>query len=135
MAIRVAGSENRIERNEASNNNVGIGVLSGAGNSLTRNTANGSLGFDQFFSDGDGIFVTDQAADTVLARNESDRNVADGIDVRDPTSRLIRNSANHNGDLGIEAVPGVFGVGNRAFGNGNPLQCLNVSCQVVAPRK
>jgi hypothetical protein len=39
------------------------------------------------------------------------------------------NRANNNADLGIQAVPGVIdGGGNTAFGNGNPLQCLNVVC-------
>jgi hypothetical protein len=39
------------------------------------------------------------------------------------------NIANQNQDLGIEAVPGVIdGGGNRAAGNGNPLQCTNVLC-------
>jgi hypothetical protein len=33
-------------------------------------------------------------------------------------------------DLGIEAVAGVLdGGGNRALGNGNPLQCLKVVCR------
>ena len=42
---------------------------------------------------------------------------------------LRANTANNNGDLGIEAVPGVRDAGgNRASGNGNPLQCLNVFC-------
>jgi uncharacterized membrane protein len=32
--------------------------------------------------------------------------------------------------FGIEAVPGVTdGGGNKASGNGNPLQCLNVFCR------
>jgi hypothetical protein len=35
-----------------------------------------------------------------------------------------------NGDLGIEAVPGVIdGGGNHAHGNGNPGQCTNISCK------
>jgi hypothetical protein len=39
-------------------------------------------------------------------------------------------TANRNGDLGIEAVPGVFdGRGNRARGNGNRLHCLNIACK------
>jgi hypothetical protein len=39
------------------------------------------------------------------------------------------NTANRNHDLGIEAVPGVIdGGGNKASGNGNPAQCLNVVC-------
>jgi hypothetical protein len=33
-------------------------------------------------------------------------------------------------DLGIAAVPGVTDGGrNRARGNGNPAQCLNVACR------
>jgi hypothetical protein len=40
------------------------------------------------------------------------------------------NTANDNTDLGIEAVPGVIdGGGNKASGNGNPAQCLNVRCR------
>jgi hypothetical protein len=35
-----------------------------------------------------------------------------------------------NGVLGIEAVAGVIdGGGNRAFGNGDPRQCLIVVCR------
>jgi hypothetical protein len=40
------------------------------------------------------------------------------------------NSANNNGDLGIESIEGTIdGGGNRAGGNGNPLQCVNVVCR------
>ena len=43
---------------------------------------------------------------------------------------IARNKANINADLGIEAVPGVIdGGGNKAHGNGNPAQCMNVSCK------
>jgi hypothetical protein len=50
--------------------------------------------------------------------------------VRSASTTLTKNTANDNGDLGIEAVPGVIdGGGNRARGNGNPAQCLNVSCK------
>ena len=43
---------------------------------------------------------------------------------------LTRNLSLRNGDLGIEAVPGITdGGGNKAHGNGNPLQCLNVACR------
>ena len=42
---------------------------------------------------------------------------------------VMRDVANQNSDLGIEAVAGVQdGGGNRAAGNGNPLQCTGVSC-------
>ena len=54
----------------------------------------------------------------------------DGIDVESPSTTLTRNVAVHNGDLGIEAVPGVIdGGGNHAAGNGNPLQCTNIDCK------
>ena len=43
--------------------------------------------------------------------------------------RVSRNTANDNGDLGIEAVAGVRGNGNRAARNGNPAQCAGVTCQ------
>jgi hypothetical protein len=42
---------------------------------------------------------------------------------------VTRNIANRNHDLGIKAVPGVIDGGhNHAFGNGNPIQCLNIAC-------
>jgi parallel beta-helix repeat protein len=53
----------------------------------------------------------------------------DGIDVESPSSTLRGNVAARNGDLGIEAITGVIDAGhNRAFANGNPLQCTNVQC-------
>jgi predicted transcriptional regulator len=53
----------------------------------------------------------------------------DGLDVDNAATTVTRNLAVHNGDLGIEAVPGVTdGGGNKANANGNPAQCTNVSC-------
>jgi parallel beta-helix repeat protein len=64
-----------------------------------------------------------------LTENQASRNGDDGIDVENVDATLTANTANRNSDLGIEAVLGVTdGGGNRAFGNGNPLQCLNVAC-------
>jgi parallel beta-helix repeat protein len=52
-----------------------------------------------------------------------------GIDVGSVDTALGLNSANRNGGLGIKAVLGVTDLGgNWAFGNGDPLQCLNVVC-------
>ena len=43
---------------------------------------------------------------------------------------ITRNVANDNGDLGIVAGAGTIdGGGNRAFGNGNPLQCIGIACR------
>jgi hypothetical protein len=54
---------------------------------------------------------------------------ADGIEVANAATTIARNTANENGDLGIEAVAGVTdGGGNRASGNGNAAQCTNVVC-------
>jgi parallel beta-helix repeat protein len=70
------------------------------------------------------------AGRTVVERNSASENGDDGIDAENSTTTLRRNLANRNGDLGIEAVPGVIdGGGNRASGNGNPLQCVNVFCR------
>ena len=66
---------------------------------------------------------------TALYANRAAGNGDDGIDVESPSSWLVRNLVARNGDLGIEAVPGVRGWGNRAAGNGNAAQCLNVRCR------
>ena len=67
---------------------------------------------------------------TVIERNVSNGNGDDGIDVDTAKAVISQNSANDNADLGIEAVPGVTdGGGNKARGNGDPAQCLNVSCR------
>ena len=65
-----------------------------------------------------------------LRGNRTDRNGDDGIDVRSDKVALVANRASSNFDLGIEAIAGVLdGGGNRAFGNGNPLQCVNIACR------
>src|SRR3954451_1264114 len=67
--------------------------------------------------------------DTLLLRNTATGARDDGIDVDSVATTLTRNTANRNHDLGIEAVHGVTdGGGNKAAGNGNPLQCTNVFC-------
>jgi len=82
----------------------------------------------------DGIVINLEHAGavrgTLLDGNVVIRAGDDGIDVESTRTTLVRNVATKNGDLGIEAVPGVTdGGGNRASGNGNPLQCTNVDCR------
>jgi nitrous oxidase accessory protein NosD len=89
----------------------------------------------------DGVLVDNAAgADgTVIAGNRTDRNGDDGIGVSlDPAApyldgvevTLAGNRASFNSDLGIEAVVGTTdGGGNRARHNGNPAQCVGVSCK------
>jgi hypothetical protein len=78
----------------------------------------------------DGIAVESAATHTLVRGNAVTGARDDGIDV-DAVGTFIRaNTTTDNGDLGIEAVAGAIdGGGNRASGNGNPLQCLNVVCQ------
>ena len=61
------------------------------------------------------------------------------LDVRvafDVYETLSSNRSDRNADLGIEAARGVIdGGGNRAKHNGNPAQCLNVSCRTTGKPK
>jgi parallel beta-helix repeat protein len=79
--------------------------------------------------DGDGILVADTANNTVLRRNTTNLNGADGIHVMSASTILGRNTANRNSAFGIDAVPGVTDAGgNEARHNGNPAQCTGVAC-------
>jgi parallel beta-helix repeat protein len=76
-----------------------------------------------------GILIDAGSEGALLERNVSNGHLDDGIGVQSPGVVIADNTANDNLDLGIEAVPGVIdGGGNRASGNRNPLQCLNVVC-------
>jgi large repetitive protein len=80
-------------------------------------------------TDGDGVLVDAGQSGNVIEGNRASENTDDGIDVDSSATTLTANTANDNHDLGIEAVPGVTdGGGNKARGNGNPLQCTNVFC-------
>jgi parallel beta-helix repeat protein len=67
--------------------------------------------------------------DTLLQSNIVTGSGHDGINTASAATTLTRNLALRNRNLGIEAVPGTIdGGGNHAFGNGNPLQCINIAC-------
>lgn len=122
-AIVAFGSANRVRSNvmHALEGTV-LSVGEGSGNVVLDNDVSGSV-------ETDGIGVASTATNTLVKRNTSTGNHRDGIRVDDATATITRNVANDNGNLGIEAVPGVTdGGGNRATGNGNPLQCVNVAC-------
>ena len=77
----------------------------------------------------DGVEVNAGAKHTLLRRNRTSHSKDDGFDVEGRTTKLTRNEALRNGDLGIEAVRGVIdGGGNRASGNGDLRQCTNIVC-------
>jgi parallel beta-helix repeat protein len=77
----------------------------------------------------DGVHIDAKAKHTLLRRNHAFGAKDDGLDANSSTTKLTLNEASRNGDLGIEAVRGVTdGGGNRASGNGDPRQCVNVTC-------
>jgi parallel beta-helix repeat protein len=143
------GNRNVIARNRVFRAGVGIAVEDGRGNLVAHNVVVGArlgirLGIHpEPFGGGSNIirrnlvrgsggdaFRVDKKDDHSLLR----RNVAigagdDGFDVRNRTAKLIGNRAFRNGDLGVKAVRGVIDGGdNRASGNGDPRQCVNVTC-------
>ncbi len=139
MGVQVYGNDNLVARNTLIDSvRYGIevddfqdeGHSPVTGNVLRDNVVNGA---------GEGIAIGPEAGGVVLGtlieHNTVSNSVDDGIQLLGPstgleTSTVTRNVAVHNGDLGIAAVPGtVDGGGNHAAGNGNPLQCLNISCR------
>jgi parallel beta-helix repeat protein len=131
------GSRNRVVANTIRRNAGGIDVASGQrplgsdGNVLAQNAITGNAG-DGISVYGPWEYVGIQypgAAGTVVRGNEAAGNGDDGIDVRSAATTITGNGADRNVDLGIDAVPGVTdGGGNHAAGNGNPLQCVGVTC-------
>ncbi len=105
----------------------GISVIGGTRNLVGRNQIRGA-GMD-------GINVDADARHTVLRRNRASHSKDDGFDVEGRTTKLTENRAVRNGDLGIEAVRGVIdGGGNRASGNGDGRQCVNVGCHYMVAK-
>jgi parallel beta-helix repeat protein len=142
---------NRLDANDVSaSSTVGVVLIRSDGNRLVGNQvgfvgSDGNVGGVFVLSDsdrtllqgntvandrpGDGVFVEAGSDRTVLRRNLTSGNGDDGIQVDDPDTLLVGNTANDNDDLGIEAVAGVTdGGGNTARSNGNPAQCSNVDC-------
>ena len=77
----------------------------------------------------DGLLVETTAKRTLLNRNIARDAGDDGFGVDSRRTKLIRNRAVHNADLGIDAVRGVTdGGGNIARHNGDPRQCTHIAC-------
>lgn len=117
----ISGSTDTRVRDNVAN---GLVVRDSHGTTVTDNVLT-----DVSFSRVDGLFVDALSTGTDLIGNRATGFDDDGIDVDAADTYLRRNRADDNGDLGIEAVPGVVdGGSNRASGNGNPLQCVGVAC-------
>jgi parallel beta-helix repeat protein len=131
--IRIAHESNRnAVTDNAVRSNTGFGILlsqSSVGSSLDRNL----IARNEVIGNGrGGIVLSGTVRGTKVRGNVANANVGDGIDTTfDPRATLAGNTANLNVALGIDAHPGVInGGGNRARGNGNPLQCRNIACHV-----
>jgi large repetitive protein len=125
FGVLVDGSDNLIRNNTLLYAGEGVGIVIAGERNVIRSNS-----IDRSYVD---IEIGPAATGTVVEDNLATRANDDGIHVDAPGTLIRRNVANDNGDLGIEAVEGVIdGGGNRASGNGNPLQCLNVFCKAVA---
>jgi parallel beta-helix repeat protein len=146
LGLHLVGSNhNHIGHNRVRNNPEGDLLVEGVGNRIVRNRAPVLISI--FTPNGRavgnvvagnivrgapkaGISVDQVPKGTVVRRNHVFGSGGDGILVGSPSTTLTRNEARHNHDLGIEAVEGVTdGGGNRASGNGDARQCVNVTCQ------
>jgi hypothetical protein len=94
-------------------------------NNFIHTAAADGIAIGTFGGDAIGGIVNDTRLDGTLVNGSGH----DGINLTSASTTVTRNLAVHNGNLGIEAVAGVLdGGGNRAFANGNSLQCLNIAC-------
>jgi parallel beta-helix repeat protein len=105
--------------------NAGAGIFSASssdGNTLSGNRV--------LHNGGDGIFVSNST--TRIAGNRASFNGGNGIVLHDSPGFpdvIADNVADGNGQLGITAdFPGFDGGGNAAKHNGDPRECVNVSC-------
>jgi parallel beta-helix repeat protein len=123
------GSSNRVTRNVVVHplkRGIGLGFdrppIGGGNNNVCRNRVK-QAGWDAF-----QVFAKDDHSR--LAHNIAKGSGDDGFAVASRSTTLTDNRAVRNTDLGIAAVLGVIdGGGNRASGNGDSRQCLNVTCQ------
>ncbi len=127
IEAELGGNDNLVEYNNIdASSGVGLPaleLLDGNGNVLRYNSLFGGAGGN------DGIVVRPTPTNTRVVGNTVDTFADDGIQVNAPDTFIGWNTATNNGNLGIEAVPGVTdGGGNHASGNGNSLQCVNVRC-------
>lgn len=151
ICILVArGSGNVVAGNRVRGDDDGIAVENGRGNLLIRNRivetrrsgiylglthppigGSGNVVRNNVVigSGGEGFKVTKHDHHSILRQNVARGAGDDGFRVQSRTSKLTDNRAIGNGDLGIRAVEGVTdGGGNVARRNGDPRQCVNISC-------
>ena len=96
-------------------------LIGGTNNTVRRNRVRGSGGV--------AFLVNEKDNSSRLRRNVARGAAEDGFDVESRSTKLTKNRALRNGDLGIAAVRGVIdGGGNIARHNGDPRQCTRIAC-------
>jgi parallel beta-helix repeat protein len=112
----------KVDHNDLTGNSIGIELFDTDNSFLTDNHIKKSTH--------DGIHLFSGSTGNQLVRNHTNENGNDGIEVNDTGNTLKKNHADKNVVLGIFAVPGnVDGGGNKARHNGNPAQCVGVTCK------
>jgi parallel beta-helix repeat protein len=124
----IEGDRNEIVRNRSARDGGGILITivnrggKAVGNVIRRNEVRDARA--------GGISVDRDVKRTLVSRNHVVGSGRGGIMVGSPSTTLTKNRAVRNGGLGIKAVEGVIdGGGNRARGNGDRRQCVNVRCR------
>ncbi len=126
LYLPIEGQDNLVEGNLVVSRDKGQNAIftsDGMGTRILRNRATSS--------GGSGIALFDVPTG-VVGYNSTDDSAVDGITIQNSQAGLtiVGNSANFNGNLGINASAGVTDGGdNHARGNGNPTQCVNVVCE------
>jgi parallel beta-helix repeat protein len=151
LALFMADSdENHISHNEARGNPEGGMIIEGDRNEIVANRLirNGGGVLITIVTKGEravgnevrrnevrdprasGIAVDRKPKRTVISRNHVVGAGRSGINVGSRSTKFTKNRAVRNDGLGIKAVEGVIdGGGNRAHGNGDKRQCVNVKCR------
>lgn len=124
----IEGDRNEIVRNRLVRNGGGILItIVTRGEKAVGNVVRGN---EVRNARGGGIAVDRVPKRTVIKGNHVVGSGRVGIIVGSPSTTITKNRAVRNGGLGIKAVEGVIdGGGNRASGNGDARQCLNVKCR------
>jgi Periplasmic copper-binding protein (NosD) len=145
--IRNGSNDNTLTRNDFDLDN-GVQLLDSDRNAVLRNTSCASTAPYSVWAGSDGNLlkgnvaacpagqalygfrVVDGAKWNILANNTANAigSIA-GIYAGDASTVLLNNTADDNAGLGMLAVPGVYGRGNHASGNGDPRQCVEVTCR------
>jgi len=144
------GSRNVIAWNRSSRDRNGFALEKGRGNVLARNVVVRARGDGIYLGlreppiggvnnlvrrnlvrgSGDaGFQVNPKDRHSLLQGNIASGAADDGFNVASLSATLTNNRAMRNTDRGIQAAFGVIdGGGNKAHGNGNPVQCTNIFC-------